>query len=59
MRRIEAGGIGLAVVVLLLLAAYLAAGWYFSNIAIAPPARSLEDAQAQPRGAERGDGGDT
>ena len=39
--------IGLAVVVLLLLAAYLAAGWYFSNIAIAPPARSLEDAQAQ------------
>jgi len=39
--------IGLAVVVLLLLAAYLAAGWYFSGVAIAPPTRSLEDAQAQ------------
>jgi pimeloyl-ACP methyl ester carboxylesterase len=39
--------IGLAIVVILLLVVYLAIGWYFANIAIAPPARSLEDAQAQ------------
>lgn len=37
----------LAVIVGLLIAAYLATGWYFSSIAIAPPARPLEVAQAQ------------
>lgn len=37
----------LAVVTVLLLAAYLAAGWYFSGIAIAPPPRPLAEAQAQ------------
>ncbi len=39
--------IALAVVVLLLVAAYFAAGWYFSGIAIAPPTRPLAEAQAQ------------
>ena len=37
----------LAALVVVLLAAYLAAGWYFANIAIAPPARSLAEAEAQ------------
>ena len=37
----------LAALVVVLLAAYLAAGWYFANIAIAPPARSLTEAEAQ------------
>ena len=39
--------IALAVVVLLIVAAYLAAGWYFSGIAIAPPVRPLAEAEAQ------------
>jgi pimeloyl-ACP methyl ester carboxylesterase len=39
--------LALAIVVGLLLVAYLAAGWYFSGIAIAPPARPLAEAQAQ------------
>jgi pimeloyl-ACP methyl ester carboxylesterase len=36
----------LAVIVGLLIAAYLAIGWYYSSIAIAPPTRSLEAGQA-------------
>ena len=39
--------VGLAVVVLLLLAAYVAAGWFFSGIAIAPQTQTLEDMQAR------------
>ena len=38
-------GIGLAVVVLLLLVAWLAAGWFFSGIAIAPQTQTLEEMQ--------------
>ncbi len=34
------------ILILLLLAAYFAASWYFASIAIAPPARSLAEAQA-------------
>jgi pimeloyl-ACP methyl ester carboxylesterase len=37
----------LALVVLLLVAAYLAVSWYFANIAISPSPRSLEEHQAQ------------